>query len=85
MLEDLTAAYKRFKRTGHADRMILFLALQMGQEYLHVQNYDMAKRFFERNGMHVHKHSPLLRQTEMRLHRADFPMWSTLYKSQECK
>jgi len=28
--------------------MILFLALQMGQEYLHVQNYDMAKRFFER-------------------------------------
>ena len=30
-LEDLTAAYKRFKRSGHADRMILFLALQMGQ------------------------------------------------------
>ena len=28
--------------------MILFLALQMGQEYLHVRNYDMAKRFFER-------------------------------------
>jgi hypothetical protein len=51
---------------------------------LHEDNH-VAKRFFERNGMHVHKHSPLLRQTEMRLHRADFPMWSTLYKSHECK
>lgn len=28
---------------------------------------DHALRFFERNGMHVHKHSPLLEQIEMRL------------------
>ena len=48
VIDHLTKAYEHFKKAGYSARMILFLALQMAQEYLYVQNYDMAKRFFER-------------------------------------
>ena len=40
--------------------------LRLVSAKLHSNNH-VAQRFFERNGMHVHKHSPLLQQTEMRL------------------
>ena len=34
VIEHLTKAYEHFKKAGYSARMILFLALQMAQEYL---------------------------------------------------
>ena len=47
VIELLTKAYEHFKQSRQL-RMILFLASQMAEEYFYSQNYQMAKRFFER-------------------------------------
>ena len=47
VIELLTRAYEHFKQSRQL-RMILFLASQMAEEYFSSQDYEMAKRFFER-------------------------------------
>jgi len=47
VIELLTRAYEHVKPTKRS-RAIFFLAWQMAQEHLHSENYEMAKRFYER-------------------------------------
>lgn len=43
VIDMLTKAYDRFRRKR--SRMVYFLAAQMADEYMHIRDFDMAKRF----------------------------------------